>query len=151
MALPGAGGELRHPPRLAAARGRHRGGDGAVRRIRFREADDGGDPLRPSPRAALSAWRAASRARSAATRVERADGTVEKLGGTDQCEMEPGDVFVIETPGGGGFWEEGLARRPRSPDIPLPSSAVMVGEGRPSTSLPARGFGVSLLTLYLAA
>jgi 5-oxoprolinase (ATP-hydrolysing) len=25
------------------------------------------------------------------------------LGGTDQCEMKAGDVFVIETPGGGGF------------------------------------------------
>jgi 5-oxoprolinase (ATP-hydrolysing) len=35
--------------------------------------------------------------------VERADGRVEELGGTDQAEMAAGDVFVIETPGGGGF------------------------------------------------
>ena len=26
-----------------------------------------------------------------------------ELGGTDKIEMRPGDVFVIETPGGGGF------------------------------------------------
>jgi 5-oxoprolinase (ATP-hydrolysing) len=36
-------------------------------------------------------------------RVERADGTIEKLGGTATAEMKPGDVFVIETPGGGGY------------------------------------------------
>jgi 5-oxoprolinase (ATP-hydrolysing) len=33
----------------------------------------------------------------------RADGRVEPLGSTDQAEMMPGDVFIIETPGGGGF------------------------------------------------
>ncbi len=38
-------------------------------------------------------------------RVERADGTVETLTGTDRAELGPGDVFVIETPGGGGFGE----------------------------------------------
>jgi N-methylhydantoinase B/oxoprolinase/acetone carboxylase alpha subunit len=36
-------------------------------------------------------------------RVERADGTREELGGTATVAMQPGDVFVIETPGGGGF------------------------------------------------
>jgi 5-oxoprolinase (ATP-hydrolysing) len=35
--------------------------------------------------------------------VQRADGTVEELAGNDQREMQPGDVFIIETPGGGGF------------------------------------------------
>jgi 5-oxoprolinase (ATP-hydrolysing) len=37
--------------------------------------------------------------------VERADGSVEELSGTDRVEMDAGDVFVIETPGGGGFGE----------------------------------------------
>jgi 5-oxoprolinase (ATP-hydrolysing) len=27
------------------------------------------------------------------------------LKGTDKAEMQPGDVFVIETPGGGGYGE----------------------------------------------
>ena len=34
--------------------------------------------------------------------VERADGTVEELTGTDMVRINPGDVFAIETPGGGG-------------------------------------------------
>ena len=36
-------------------------------------------------------------------RVERADGRVELLKHIASVEMQPGDVFVVETPGGGGF------------------------------------------------
>jgi 5-oxoprolinase (ATP-hydrolysing) len=39
-------------------------------------------------------------------RVERADGRVELLGHIGSTTMEPGDLFVIETPGGGGFGSE---------------------------------------------
>jgi 5-oxoprolinase (ATP-hydrolysing) len=35
--------------------------------------------------------------------VKRGDGTVEELASTATVEMNAGDVFVIETPGGGGF------------------------------------------------
>ena len=35
--------------------------------------------------------------------VIRADGAVEELGGTDKAEMAVGDVFLVETPGGGGY------------------------------------------------
>ena len=35
--------------------------------------------------------------------VVRADGSVEKLDHIGSAQMQPGDVFVIETPGGGGF------------------------------------------------
>ena len=35
--------------------------------------------------------------------VERVDGTSEYLTATDIRNMKDGDVFVIETPGGGGF------------------------------------------------
>ncbi|MBC7134903.1 MAG: hydantoinase B/oxoprolinase family protein, partial [Oceanibaculum nanhaiense] len=35
--------------------------------------------------------------------VERTDGTMVELKHTDQIEMKPGDVFIIETPGGGGY------------------------------------------------
>jgi 5-oxoprolinase (ATP-hydrolysing) len=41
-----------------------------------------------------------------ACRVERADGSVEQLGSTASIAVEPDDVFVIETPGGGGFGPE---------------------------------------------
>jgi 5-oxoprolinase (ATP-hydrolysing) len=35
--------------------------------------------------------------------VERMDGTRVELTACDKAEMEPGDVFVIETPSGGGY------------------------------------------------
>ena len=49
--------------------------------------------------------------RRGVNRVERADGSVEALGHIGSVEMQPGDVFVIETPGGGGY---GDRRPPRS-------------------------------------
>jgi 5-oxoprolinase (ATP-hydrolysing) len=42
-------------------------------------------------------------AASGVNRVERADGRWETLPGSAEVRMGPGDVFVIETPGGGGF------------------------------------------------
>jgi 5-oxoprolinase (ATP-hydrolysing) len=35
--------------------------------------------------------------------VERADGAVTPMRGCDTADLAAGDVFVIETPGGGGF------------------------------------------------
>ncbi len=88
--------------RGSGGRGRHRGGNGAVRRLRF---------LEPMTAAILSGHRAVCPFGVAGGEpglpghnwVERADGTREELGGTDQVDMSPGDVFVIETPGGGGY------------------------------------------------
>ena len=37
--------------------------------------------------------------------IQRVNGTVEKLPSTAEVQMYPGDVFVIETPGGGGYGE----------------------------------------------
>jgi 5-oxoprolinase (ATP-hydrolysing) len=39
--------------------------------------------------------------------VLRRDGAVTELGPFDQTEMQVGDVFVIETPGGGGYGAPG--------------------------------------------
>jgi 5-oxoprolinase (ATP-hydrolysing) len=36
-------------------------------------------------------------------RVERVDGSTEMLRHIGSVEMAPGDVFVVETPGGGGY------------------------------------------------
>jgi len=82
--------------------GRHRGGDGARRRIRFREA---------MTAAILSSHRKVAPFGVAGGEpgalghnwVERADGEVVELSGTDSIEMNAGDVFVVETPGGGGY------------------------------------------------
>jgi 5-oxoprolinase (ATP-hydrolysing) len=35
--------------------------------------------------------------------VERVDGRREEFGATCRVEVQPGDVFVIQTPGGGGY------------------------------------------------
>ena len=39
--------------------------------------------------------------------VDRAGGTRDVLTGTDKAELAPGDIFAIETPGGGGFGRAG--------------------------------------------
>jgi 5-oxoprolinase (ATP-hydrolysing) len=82
--------------------GGHRGGDGARRRLRF---------LEPMTAAILSGHRkvapfgVAGGGPGALGRnwVERAGGAREDLTGTDKAEMGGGDVFVVETPGGGGY------------------------------------------------
>jgi 5-oxoprolinase (ATP-hydrolysing) len=35
--------------------------------------------------------------------VLRADGSTEELGHIGKVDMQAGDVFVVETPGGGGY------------------------------------------------
>ena len=37
--------------------------------------------------------------------VERADGSKVEMTGTDRCDVHPGDIFVVESPGGGGYGE----------------------------------------------
>lgn len=102
--------EARYPVRVeefsirrgSGGAGRHRGGDGAVRRVRF---------LEPMQVTTLSLHRVTrpyglegglpgARGRNS---VVRADGSVEALRGVDAADMREGDVFVMETPGGGGF------------------------------------------------
>jgi 5-oxoprolinase (ATP-hydrolysing) len=102
--------EWRFPVRLesfairagSGGRGRRRGGHGAVRRLRF---------LEPMTAAILSGHRrvrphgmdGGEPGAAGKNYVLRADGRVSELGPFDQTEMAAGDVFVIETPGGGGF------------------------------------------------
>ena len=85
--------------------GANRGGDGAVRRIRFLEAMEAGilSNRRTVPPFGLKGGAAGA---LGANRIERADGTVEHLPATAARMMQPDDVFVIETPGGGGFGGE---------------------------------------------
>ncbi len=102
--------------------GRWKGGDGAERRIRF---------LAPMTASILSNGRrqgAFGMAGGAAgavgeNRVERADGCSESLGHRAQVEMQPGDVFVIRTPGGGGWGE---------PADPVGAGTHFVGDRSPS-------------------
>jgi 5-oxoprolinase (ATP-hydrolysing) len=82
--------------------GRRRGGAGAVRRVRFLERMTAAIL---SGHRKIAPYGAAGGAPGATgrNRVERASGERLELGASDQAEMRPGDVFVIETPGGGGF------------------------------------------------
>jgi 5-oxoprolinase (ATP-hydrolysing) len=82
--------------------GRHHGGDGVVRRIRFLEAMSA-CILSNRRRVAPFGLEGGGDGRPGRNAVERADGNVEELPGTAQVAMAAGDVFVIETPGGGGY------------------------------------------------
>jgi 5-oxoprolinase (ATP-hydrolysing) len=102
--------EFRFPVRLesyairpgSGGAGRWHGGNGGVRKVRF---------LEPMTAAILSNNRVfapfgmaggepGQRGRNL---VVRADGRVEELGHIGKTDMQPGDLFVIETPGGGGY------------------------------------------------
>jgi 5-oxoprolinase (ATP-hydrolysing) len=86
--------------------GQFSGGNGVIRRLRF---------LEPMTAAILSSHRqvpptgleGGGDGAVGKNWVERRDGTVEELGATAMVEMEVGDVFVIETPGGGGYGSVG--------------------------------------------
>jgi 5-oxoprolinase (ATP-hydrolysing) len=88
--------------RGSGGQGRWNGGEGGVRRIRFRQ---------PMTASILSNGRVhpafglagGSPGAPGINRVVRADGTVETLDHIAQVEMQPGDVFEIHTPGGGGY------------------------------------------------
>jgi 5-oxoprolinase (ATP-hydrolysing) len=102
--------ELRYPVRLerfairrlSGGHGKWTGGDGAIRRVRFLEKMTA---IIVSSRRDVAPFGLAGGADAAPGRqwVERADGRLDVLTGTDKTEMNPGDVFVIETPGGGGY------------------------------------------------
>lgn len=82
--------------------GRQRGGNGAIRRIQFREAMTAAilSSHRLIPPFGLAGGTAGATGRN---QVIRRDGTIVSLPGNAEVAMEPGDTFVIETPGGGGF------------------------------------------------
>ncbi|OEJ67825.1 hydantoinase B/oxoprolinase family protein [Magnetovibrio blakemorei] len=82
--------------------GRHRGGDGVVRRIKFLKAMRAGI-LSNHRRIAPFGLNGGNPGKVGVNCIERADGRVEDLGPTASADMQPGDVFVIKTPGGGGF------------------------------------------------
>ena len=102
--------EFRFPVRLdsyeirpgSGGAGRWRGGDGGLRRIRF---------LEPMTASILSNGRThgafgmagGQAGQVGSNRVLRADGSIEILSHIGQVQMQPGDVFEVATPGGGGY------------------------------------------------
>ena len=102
--------ESRFPVRLeefsirrgSGGAGRQRGGDGVVRKLRF---------LEPMTATVLSSHRVVppfglaggGAGRCGNNYVVRAGGETMRLKGNDEVEMNTGDLFVMETPGGGGY------------------------------------------------
>lgn len=82
--------------------GRWHGGNGGVRRVRFLEAMTASilsnNRIHPPFGMAGGAPGALGR-----NHVLRADGRLEELPHVARAEMQPGDVYIIETPGGGGY------------------------------------------------
>lgn len=102
--------EFRFPVRLesyairagSGGAGKWTGGNGGTRRVRFLEAMTA-SILSNGRKHGAFGMAGGKPGQPGANRVERADGRVEPLGHIGSVEMAPGDVFVIETPGGGGY------------------------------------------------
>ncbi len=106
--------EWRFPVRLerfeirsgSGGEGEYRGGEGVHREIRF---------LEPMTVSILSGHRrvrpygmaGGGPGQVGRNWIERRDGSVEVLGATARCDVEAGDMVVIETPGGGGYGDKG--------------------------------------------
>jgi 5-oxoprolinase (ATP-hydrolysing) len=103
--------ERRYPVRVrefsirrgSGGNGKHRGGDGVVRHIEF---------LRSLTLSLLTQRRGAhppygvkggEAGAVGRNRLRLADGTLVQLDGIAQREVQPGDILMVETPGGGGF------------------------------------------------
>ncbi len=102
--------ETRYPVRLeefsirkgSGGAGEWAGGDGAVRRVRFLK------PMRANilsdhRRTAPFGLAGGSDGATGINRIDRADGGIESRPGVGSADMSAGDVFTIETPGGGGY------------------------------------------------
>ena len=102
--------ETRFPVRLdgfgirpdSGGAGQWRGGNGAERRIRFLEPMTVA-LLANSRQVAPSGLNGGGDGQLGEAWIERVDGSREELAGCDSAEIEPGDLLVLRTPGGGGF------------------------------------------------
>ena len=105
--------ETRFPVRLeefsirknSGGKGKFNGGDGVTRKLRF---------LEPMTVTTLCSHRrvkpfglnGGSPGDCGKEWLERTDGSILNLNGNDSCQVEPNDLFVMQTPGGGGFGEK---------------------------------------------
>jgi 5-oxoprolinase (ATP-hydrolysing) len=86
----------------SGGKGLHQGGNGVIRRIRFRDAMTAAilSGHRVIPPFGLEGGEPGAIGHNY---VERSHGAIEPLDSKAEVQMYPDDVFVIETPGGGGF------------------------------------------------
>ena len=103
----------------SGGQGRWRGGDGAVRELRFLEPMSVSlltQHRREEPYG-MEGGQPGLRGRQ---RIVRADGAEAELKPVDGCEVGPGDRLILETPGGGG-WGSSAAEAPRREPAPRSS------------------------------
>jgi 5-oxoprolinase (ATP-hydrolysing) len=101
--------EFRFPVRLesyeirqgSGGTGQWTGGDGGVRRVRFLETMTASILSNGRVHGAFGAA-GGQPGQVGINRVIRTDGRIEELGHIGQAEMQAGDIFEIQTPGGGG-------------------------------------------------
>ncbi len=86
----------------SGGKGKYQGGDGVTRQIRFNENMTASilSNHRTIPPYGMAGG---SAAKTGNNWVQHADGKIEPLASTATVEMQAGEVFVIETPGGGGY------------------------------------------------
>ena len=102
--------EFRFPVRLesyairsgSGGAGRWRGGDGGIRRIRFLEAMTA-SILSNGRRHGAFGMSGGEAGAVGENWIERVDGRIERLEHLAEVDMQPGDIFVVCTPGGGGY------------------------------------------------
>lgn len=82
--------------------GKYCGGDGVVRKLRFLESMTA-TVLTSHRETRPFGVNGGGLGKTGENSVARADGTTESLAGNDSRKMEVGDVFVMKTPGGGGY------------------------------------------------
>ena len=86
----------------SGGKGKYNGGNGVVRKVRFLESVVANiiSGHRKVPPYGLHGGQPG---KTGSNRVIHADGSQTSLGGTDRIDLRPGDVVIIETPGGGGY------------------------------------------------
>ena len=102
--------EFRFPVRLqsyeiranSGGTGRWTGGNGGVRRVQFLEAMTA-SILSNGRKHGAFGMAGGQPGQVGQNVVVRTDGRIEELGHIGQADMQPGDMFEIHTPGGGGF------------------------------------------------
>ncbi len=102
--------ETRFPVRIEAfsvragsgGRGKNSGGEGIIRKLQFLE-NMTVTTLSSNRKNAPYGVNGGKAGCPGENTIIRANGTVEKLAGNDSAKVNAGDVFVMKTPGGGGF------------------------------------------------
>jgi 5-oxoprolinase (ATP-hydrolysing) len=102
--------ESRYPVRVesfslrhgSGGNGRHKGGDGVIRRICFLENMQAAI-LSSRRRIPPFGLQGGEHGRAGRNAVIRKNGAIEEVGSTASLQLKKGDRIVIETPGGGGY------------------------------------------------